>query len=345
MIELEQALAEEAARILPAPNLDDVFRRIRRRRHRARLAAGAAVAGLTLIAGLAFVTHRGSTKAALVTTSGPSASLPGVTIDGGPVTPGNLERRDPTAGDGPATIVVRGPGGSFAHESAVITFPVDPVDLGTHGPTTLPSGTVIAGSITWALAGSYARVRGDLGAEALAAIVPATSVDASGHLQLDAPAGLTIDSSEPYWPAVEREHRYGSQALGEDGPLGPGLTWVGLTSSAGGLEDEVFARGVTGEFTVNGVPAVAVESSNPNPGTPTQLSGNGELIWEPQPGVAVVVGYSGNSFGPAAIDALVRLAGRVRLLSDAEWSATNPQITTRTHPSTSTATTSTSAPN
>jgi hypothetical protein len=309
MIGLEEALRAEAASVLPVRDLDDVYRRVRRRKRSALVTrCGLAV---TVAAGVALgvgAVSRREPSTHVFAGGHESPPLPGIEI-GGAKLGGTLERSDPQAASGPWTVVVRTADGSLGHHSAVVSYPVD-ARARSSSPT----------EVVWPLGAGFARVRGDLGQAALGAIVRATSVVA-GHPRVDAPAGLHVVSTGPYWPVVLREARYGSVDVREAAALGNGLTYADITAAAGGIEDQLLAGGGQAGSIVGGHPAVL----DPLGGGPV-LPGNANLVWEPSPGVVAFVGYSGASFSPQAGAALQRIARRTWLPGAPAWQATHPQI-------------------
>ncbi|MGW4946171.1 hypothetical protein ACWEOZ_31835 [Actinoplanes sp. NPDC004185] len=227
----------------------------------------------------------------------------------------SLDRRDPTAGNGPWTVVVRRADGSLGRHGAVITFPVAAPPTG--------AGTVEVGgkagkagpdSVTWPVAGAYARIRGDLPEPALVTIAARTSVARGRPVVEEPPADYTVAGGGPYRPPAIHEVRYGSAALGEQAALGGGLAYTGV-ARGGGFEDQLYAAHATAAGQVGDRPAVV---------SPV-FGGNGSLAWEPAPGVVAYVGYSGSSLTDGAVAALLRLAQRSRPVNDQQWRATGPQ--------------------
>ncbi|WP_367318654.1 hypothetical protein [Streptomyces sp. HUAS ZL42] len=249
---------------------------------------------------------------------GPDASVrqdetPGLVIKGVALNQGSLNRHDRTANAGPWTVTVRRADGSLARNGAVVTFPVArprdgrPIRIGGV------AGWDRDGEIVWPLAGSYARVRGDLPQSQLAAIAVATTA-ASGRPVVKPPSGLSVVSTGTSRPHVLREARYGSDDVGEAEELSYGLIFTGV-ARCGGIEELLYARQAQTSGTVHGKPAVVT----------TALGGNGALAWEPAPGVVAYVGYSGASLDRGAVTALHRLAELGRLLSPQQWQDTGPQ--------------------
>jgi hypothetical protein len=176
------------------------------------------------------------------------------------------------------------------------------------------AGKAVTGSVTWPLARTYARVRGDLDQAALVAIAGRTTVS-GGRPRVRPPAGYTVVSAGPYRAPAVHEVRYGTAELGEAGALGGGLTYTGITNGGAGFEDQLYLQGLTPGGLVAGVPAVVSQVAG----------GNATLAWELQPGMVAYVGYSGGSLDDAAVAALQRLAARARLMSLADWWFSNPQ--------------------
>ena len=219
-----------------------------------------------------------------------------------------LDRRDRGAAQGPWTVVVRRADGSLGRNSAVITFPV-----AAAPPATVP------GTRVWALAGAHARIHGDLSEGELTAIADRVRV-VRGRPVLDAPAGYTAVSTGSYRPAVIREMRYGTEALGETDSLGGGLTYTGFVSG-GGYEDQLFDEELALAGPVNGKPAVVT----------TVFGGNGALAWEPAPGLIAYIGYSGSQLDDNASAALLRLAVRANLLGAQQWRGRKPPTVDQTN--------------
>ncbi|GAA3935221.1 hypothetical protein Aau02nite_23800 [Amorphoplanes auranticolor] len=228
---------------------------------------------------------------------------------------GGLDRRDPTAGRGPWTVVVRRRDGSLGRLGAVVTFPVAAPPAGARtvqvGGT---EGKAGPGTVTWPVGGAYARVRGDLPEPALIAIAARTSVAGGRPVVPEPPAGHAVAGSGPYRPPTIHEIRYGSAELGEQAALGGGITYTGV-ARGGGFEDQLYAVTGTAAGQVGGRPAVV---------SPV-MGGNGSLAWEPAPGVVAYIGYSGASLDDNAVAALLRLAQRSRPLDDGRWRATRPR--------------------
>lgn len=238
----------------------------------------------------------------------------GLGIDHDGAGPGSgLDRCDRTAVDGPWTVVVRRREGSLGRHGAVVTFPVEAVSGGGDVDAGHVTATTAATTVVWPLAGSHARIRGDLTERELRAVAAGTTVVA-GRPVVRPPAGLAVVTTGPYRSPVIHELRYGSSELGEGAVLGGGLTYTGVTSG-GGFEDQLYATRGTGAGTVDGRPAVVS----------AVLGGNATLAWEPSPGLVAYVGYSGAPVDDRAVAALRRLAGQARLLDTGQWLATGPQ--------------------
>jgi hypothetical protein len=243
---------------------------------------------------------------------------PGLLIrgaDGGSV----LDRRDRAATSGPWAVVVRGPGGSLGHNSAVVTFPMSTAESGsTTGGRPVRVGRVLGrivdGELTWPIGGTLARVRGDVPARRLLEIARATRV-VNGHPLVTAAPGRLVTAVAPARPVHLPEVRYGSADAGEAAMLGNGLTYTGVVGS-GGFEDALYQWGFQPSGRVHGQPAVI---------TPVQ-GGNAVLAWEPLPGVVAYVGYSGALLEDGAVAALHRLAERAGLVSPSRWQSLQPGV-------------------
>jgi hypothetical protein len=239
-------------------------------------------------------------------------TTPGLVITGAAVDQASVNRHDPSATAGPWTVTVRRADGSLARNGAVVTFPVRKPRVGRPIRIGGAAGWDRRGEIVWPLAGSYARIRGDLPRAQLVAIATRTAVS-SGHPGVRAPSGFSVVSTGPARPHVLREARYGSDEVGESGELSNGLTFTGV-ARCGGIEDRLYAEDSRRAGSVEGKPAVVTSG----------LVGNAVLAWEPEPGLVAYVGYSGAALDPGAISALRRLAERSRLLSSQQWQATGP---------------------
>jgi hypothetical protein len=315
----------------------DKPRRPRRRPPRRAIVAGlAAVACVALlVAGIRTVRRDGDDQPATAQPSGPVTSAPatriptgptasscsaplrlaGLVIEGVRMAPGRTtESCDSDAVNGPWSVVVRRHDGSLGEHGAVVTFPVGRPPGGLPVKVNGVAGLAGAGMVTWPLAKQYARIRGDLDQAALLAIASRTTV--SGRRpQVRAPGGYAVVWSGPYRATVIHEVRYGSEEVGEAQALGGGLTYTGLTNGGGGFEDQLYAHGCTPGGQVGGMPGVL----SPVAG------GNATLAWEVEPGTVAYVGYSGAALDDAAAAALLRLAGRAHLLSQADWWFSQPQ--------------------
>ncbi len=315
MNDLAEVLREQAAASRPRPDLDAVLRRAHAKRRRT-VAAGALVAVALLAAvGIGFAASQGSP--AHVTAARAPKQLPGLLVDGPPIHA--LDRRDATAAQGPATVVLRRGDGSLGRHSAVVTFPVPALTSGTAVTVDGASGRLDGDQLVWPVGGAYARVRGDLGDASLLAIARRTSVR-GGRPDVRPPDGLAVVFTGPYRAPLVQEARYGSAKLGEGGPLGDGLAYTGVVR-AGGFEDRLYAAHARTGFRVKGRPAVLSDVQG----------GNGTLAWEIEPGVVAYVGYSGNTLTDQAAQALTRLADRSTLVSATTWNASNPGVSEQTN--------------
>ena len=228
---------------------------------------------------------------------------------------GTIERRDVTATAGAWTVLLRAADGGFAEHGAVVTFPVARPGAQESGSawSTPTSGTAGPGAATWPLAGSFGRVRGELTADELVAVVDGTTV-VDGRPVVRPPKGWKVVATVPYRPPVVREARYAALRLGQAGADLGGLVFTGVART-GALDDWIYATGTDATRTVRGYPAVVT----------SVLGGNGALAWEPAPGTVAYVGYSGSLVSPAAIDALQCLAERATPITVSDWQATGPQ--------------------
>ncbi|GIF77559.1 hypothetical protein [Asanoa siamensis] len=286
------------------------------------------VVGLLVVAGLVLAVA-GEPRTAVVASPRPAGSTapgcvpvgwaqsPSITLIAGLALgdePGQgLDRCDRAAVDGPWSVIVRAPGGSLGRHGAVVTFPVEAPRTGRPVGVGRERGSAAGRAITWPLAKHHARVRGDLAEADLIALATRTRI-VDGRPVVDPPAGLTVVASVPLRPPTVHELRYGAADLGEQGELGGGLVYTGV-SAGGGFEDQLYAT-------------VETQDGPPLAGRPTVVSpvsgGNATLAWEAAPGVVAYVGYSGAQLDPGAITPLHRLATAARVLSGSDWQATTP---------------------
>ncbi|MFI0448484.1 hypothetical protein [Actinomadura sp. 6N118] len=262
---------------------------------------------------------RTSPPSGIVVPAGPDARLdpgdiPGIAI-GNAANGSTLERRDRAGTANPWSVVVRRKGGSLASHGAVITYPVPKAPLQRRVRIGDVQGRAADGLIVWKIAGSYARIRGDLPERDLVRIAAATTV-VDWRPTVRTLAGFPQITDGHYRPLVIREARYGSKELAEGAALGGGLTFVGV-APVGGVEDRLFAANARPAGTVRGEPAVVTSA----------MGGNGLLAWEPTPGTVAFVGYSGARMNDDAVAALRRVAERTRLLNEQQWRSTGPHTT------------------
>ncbi|HEX6447456.1 MAG TPA: hypothetical protein VF053_20335 [Streptosporangiales bacterium] len=222
---------------------------------------------------------------------------------------GTIERRAPRKDQGPWTVTLRQPDGSFARHSAVVTFPVDESAVGHTIRVGAVEGHVDGPTLTWPIAGRHARVRGDLGTPALVAIAELTTTR-GGRPVVRPPSGLRVVASGPYGPTKITEARYGFHDDEVSGLVSTGLI------TGGGFEDAVYAGYAIYPTTVRGRSAVA---------SPV-YGGNFVLAWELRPDVVAYIADSGMPLTSETVDALRRVAGRTRLADAASWRATRPTV-------------------
>jgi hypothetical protein len=237
------------------------------------------------------------------------APLGGLVLGGRTRVPGwTVESWECGALEGPWSMVIRGSGGHLGFRSAVVTFPVSSPVAGT--PTKRPQAGRWASRdqvLVWPLAGSHARIVGDLGQEKLADLAERVTVRA-GKPQLSAPAGFTVSAAITYRAPVIHEMRYSTVELGQVDRLGTSLVYTGAMSG-GTFESDAFQVHATPAGLVRGRPAIGYEI----PGR------RAALAWEPSPGRVLYIGISGSPITTNAIEALRALAENGSELTAAQW--------------------------
>jgi hypothetical protein len=204
-------------------------------------------------------------------------------------------------------VVIRGPGGRFGVNGAVVTFPVDHTTLGN--PAARPPGAVWNSGeqlLVWPLAGSHAQIVGDLGQARLADLAMSIRIG-RGEPHLTALNGFTTAATIPYRSSVVHEMRYSTADLGRS-ELGEGLIYTGALSGAS-FESQVFEARARPAGLVRGRPAVYAEAKGRN----------GTLAWEPAPGEVAYIGFSGPPAPAGTIEVLRALADQGRALTPAQW--------------------------
>jgi len=228
-----------------------------------------------------------------------------------------LERWDCDAPPkGPWSVVIRAAGGHFGVQSAVVTFPIDPVRGGV--PSTKPEGGMWnpgAQMLVWPLGSSHAQIVGDLGQAALEDL--ATRITVANHRPhfagLD---GFAVAGIPNYGSPVVHEMRYSPVDLRQKSTLGDGLVFTGVTWAAS-FETLAFQIHAESSGFVRGKPAVYS----------SDLGGSGTLAWESAPGEVTYIGYSGALSSPKAMNALRALADKGRMLTPAQWETLSPGLT------------------
>ncbi len=317
MTDLADILTRQADQVLPASDLDDVHRRVRRRRHRARTVQAAGVV-------LALASAAGVIQAVRPTRQHPALVIPpevsietvgalvltGPGADGGPPH-GFIERVDSSASEGARSIVLRPDDGRLGSGSIVITAGDDPI-AHTPAPSPPASDTISTvlegrdGQLTVRATGIPPKDVADIARNA-GTVDGEPSVRLPGHLST-----YRVVSAATTRPPIIREARYGCDELGE-ATLG-GLCFTGLATAAG-FEDALYAVGFAPGPMVKGQPTVYSRS----------IIASGVLAWEPQPGVIAFVGYSGAGNADDAATALARLAERTTIIDSAKWRSLDPQ--------------------
>ncbi|MDO8390295.1 MAG: hypothetical protein Q7V57_07385 [Actinomycetota bacterium] len=324
---LTEALVRHADMAHPSADLPDVYRRMHRRRRRARgrriaMASAVLVGVIGMLTAIAMVRSKDAAPATAPVVPPRELTLSdlgglGISIAGPDQSYqySTLERADPDAATGAYSVVVRLNGGTLVDGNAIVTYP-DPNSVIAEGEVhAREQGGVL--TLIDLRPGGRVAVRGiGLTAEQVQAIADATVI-VDGRPVVNptaAIASFTVVAIGTSRPPVIRESRLGCDALGEDLVLGA-MCYTGLTTSPG-FEGAVYAAGFQPGPLVHGEPSVVS----------TIGGGNGTLAWELMPGVIAYIGYSGTNMGDDQIAALGRLANRASLLSPAEWSATDPQV-------------------
>jgi hypothetical protein len=327
MNDLRELLAREADRVQPKGDLDDVYRRAdRQQRHTKTRNVVLSAAALLVFAGgvLTVSTSNGSKIRTSSQSEVTAASLGGMVISDAK-TPASykastLDRRDPDTADGPYSLVVRAKNGSMIQRTAVVTYQPNVVATVPARPGTI--GASGATELSIARDGGTLRVRAvGLTPAEITGIGDATQVvDDRPEVALSSLPEFSVIASGSWTPSTVREARYGCADLGEIDTQG--LCYTGVTFSPG-FEDALFEAGFQPGPLVAGRPSAVS----------TIGGGSGTLAWEPRPGVIAYIGYSANPLVSAqsTVDAMARLAERVRILSPDEWIATKPMNVTQTN--------------
>jgi hypothetical protein len=208
-------------------------------------------------------------------------------------------------------VVVRRADGSLGRHGAVVTVGVPARPAGARVQVGGVTGRAAPHQVSWPIAESWARVRGDLAQSVLVRIATSTRVVA-GRPRVAAPRGYSVVGTGSYRPAHVREVRY----LGE--PLGNsllGLTYTGVTGLAG-FEDQLYAVGSTSCGKVHGSPAVLS----------SVRGGSATVAWQVGSDQVGYVGYSGGEPDAPTLLALGELAGRSRAIDDRQWRGSHPQV-------------------
>ena len=223
-----------------------------------------------------------------------------------------LERRDPHPDRVPWTLIVRDRKGGLGTNEDLVTFPVarphggHRIQIGNH------PGRRRLDQVTWAVGSGYVTARGDLFDVNPAALAGGI------HIRHGRP---TLPSASPYRtatvparPTVVREVRYDARRLGDAGRALGGLVFTGVARTA--QVDDWMLSTATPARHVGGHTAVVT----------SLFGGNGELVWELQPGMVAYVGYSGAGLDDRSVHALQCLATHARPLSAAQWRRLRPPV-------------------
>ncbi|MCU1397485.1 MAG: hypothetical protein JWN62_594 [Acidimicrobiales bacterium] len=329
MHDLQQAMRDQADTVGSHLDLADVMHRVHRRRRDARRigVVGAAALVVVCIGGVVAIGRRDPSATSSSASSPTIATVPrlvtepgGLSLDG--VAQGvALDRHDAGAVTGPWSVVVRGPNGSLANDSAVVTFPDEapgaalrPVHVGDE------IGSARDGAVIWKISGGYARVQGDLPEADLIRIAAAVTImfppDGAPYPTVGALQGFTAGAPEPYRsPSVHELRYYDSGDVGQSNALGNGLVYTGVYLGAW-FEDQLLLDHSVSRVSVQGHAGIVSGVQG----------GNGTLAWEPSPGVVVYVGYSGGPLDGVAGGGLVSLGEHSSAISAAAWDALHAQV-------------------
>lgn len=330
MNEIARVLRDQADRVTPKSDLDDVLRRAHHPPRKGSSARVVAIAIVVVVGGgvaavVATISPRPGGYSIVASTAPPPADigqLGGLDVPDLPpelYVRSTIERSDPAAADGPQSIVVRRVGGTITNGTAVVTFPAQGIVPADDVIETRP----LTGAMTIAMTQSAGRlvVRGvGLTTDEVRAIAQAIEID-DGRPVFDPGSNLSefeVVAAGSHHPQVIRQARHGCADLGE-ADLGS-LCYTGLSTSLG-FEDTLYSRDFQPGPAVNGRPSVIS----------TVGGGSLTLAWETQPGVIAYVGYSGNDIGEGQIAALHRFAERAALIPPTDWSQTQPQVVTQTN--------------
>ena len=329
MHDLQQAIHDQADSVGSHPDLSDVMRRVERRRRNSRRIglAGAAALVVVCIGGVVAIGRRDPAPTSSSASSPTVATVPALVTEPGGLALGGvaqgvaLDRHDAGAVTGPWSVVVRGPNGSLANDSAVVTFPDEapgaalrPVHVGDE------VASARDGAVIWKIAGGYARVQGDLPEADLIRIAAAVTImsppDGAPYPAVGPLAGFTVGAPEPYRsPSVHELRYYDSGAVGQSNALGNGLVYTGVYKGAW-FEDQLLLDRSLSRVSVQGHPGIVSGVQG----------GNGTLAWEPSPGVVVYVGYSGGPLDGVAGSGLESLGQQSSLISAAAWDGLHAQV-------------------
>lgn len=205
--------------------------------------------------------------------------------------------------------IIRRPGGSLGKDEVVVTYPATHPTSGTKIDIAGHPGRVGLGTVTWAVAGSYATLRGDLPTDELTDIARHVVIrDRRPVLQMPG-AGLTTAATVPFTPPATYTVRYDSaRGLGPAGRALGGLVFTGVAQTAV-VDDWILDTHPSFVGQVRGAPAV----------TTSLFGGNDALAWELRPGTIAYVGYSGAESSDRTTQALLCLAQWSRRVDRSEW--------------------------
>lgn len=163
--------------------------------------------------------------------------------------------------------------------------------------------------MTWATAGSYATLRGDLPTDELTDIASHVVIRNRRPVLQMPGAGLASAATVPFMPPKTYTVRYdAARGFGAAGRALGGLVFTGVAQTAV-LDEWILAAHPSFVGQVRGTPAVAT----------SLFGGNEALAWELRPGTIAYVGYSGAESTDRTTQALLCLAQWSRRVDQSQW--------------------------